>query len=102
MIAVAGVGIVVDEDVAFAEGLEAAVLDRRLDRKAEVTLEDRQPDALRDHLHVRVEDRTPEVQALADDVVVRGLDHGQAHALGGGVQRGANDLDGDGIEGHGV
>src|SRR2546425_7596726 len=42
---------------------------RRLDRKAEVALEDRQPDALGDHLHVRVEDRAPEIQALADDVV---------------------------------
>ena len=102
MIAVAGVGIVVDEDVAFAEGLEAAVLDRRLDRKAEVALEDGEPDPLSDHLHVVIEDRAAEVEALADDVVVRGLDHGQAHALGGGVQRGANDLDGDGIEGHGV
>ena len=88
MIAVAGVGIVVDEDVALAERLEAAVLDRRLDRKAEVALEDRQADA-------------PEVQALADDVVVGGLDHREAHPLRGRVEGGADDLDGDGIERHG-
>src|SRR5205809_6222299 len=43
--------------------LEAAVLDRRLDRKAEVALEDRQPDALGDHLHVRSEEHTSELQS---------------------------------------
>src|SRR5262249_35114747 len=102
VIAVAGVGIVVDEDVAFAKCVETTILDRRIDRKTEVALEDGQPDALGYHLHIHIEDRAAEVQAFADDVVVRGLDHGEAHPLGGGVERGADDLDGDGIEGHGV
>ena len=50
--------------------------DGRLDREPEVALEHRQADALRDHLHVGIEDRAAEVEALADDVVVGGLDHG--------------------------
>ena len=62
--------------------------------KPEVPLEHGQADALGDHLHVGVEDRAAEVQALADDVVVRGLDHGDPHALGRRVERGADHLDG--------
>ena len=71
---------------------------RRLDGEAEVTLEDGQADALGDHLHVGVEDGAAEVEALADDVVVGGLDHGDAHALGGGIEGGAHHLHGHGIE----
>ena len=66
--------------------------------KPEVALEDGQPDALGDHLHVGIEDRAAEVEALADDVVVGGLDHRDPHALGGGVERGADHLDGDGVD----
>ena len=93
VVAVARVGIVVDEDIALAKSLEPPVGDGRLNGEPEVTLEDRQPDALRDHLHVGVEDRTAEVEALADDVVVRGLDHRDPHALGGGIERSADNLD---------
>ena len=86
VVAVALVRIVVDEDVAFAERVDPAVANRRLDRKAQMPLEHRQPDPLRDHLHVGIEDGAAEVEALADDVVVRGLDHRDPHALGGRVQ----------------
>ena len=98
VVAVAGIRIVVDEHVAFAEGVDAAVRDGRLDRKPEVPLEDGQPDALRDHLHVGIEDRAPEIEAFADDVVVRGLDHRDPHALGRGVERGPDDLGGDVVD----
>ena len=56
-------------------------------------LEHRQADALGDHLHVGIEDRAAEVEALADDVVVSGLDQGDPHALSGCVQGGPDDLD---------
>ena len=59
--------------------------------KPEMALEHRQADALGDHLHVGIEDGAAEVEALADDVVVRRLDHGQAHCLGGRVERGPDD-----------
>src|SRR5262249_46151497 len=76
--------------------------DGGLDREAQVPLEDGEADALRDHLHGRVEDRAAEVEALADDVVVGRLDHGDAHALGGGVEGGPDHLDGDGVDGNGA
>jgi hypothetical protein len=98
VIAVPRVRIVVDEDIALAEGLQSPVPDRRLDGEAQVPLEDGEPNALGDHLHVRIEDRAAEVQALADDVVVGGLDHGDAHALGGGIERGAHHFHGHGVE----
>ena len=101
VVAVALVRIVVDEDVAVAERVEASIANRRFDRKTEMPLKDRQPDPLRDHLHVGIEDGAAEVEALADDVVVRRLDHRDAHALGGGVERGTNHFDPDGIRLHG-
>ncbi len=93
VVAIARVRVVVDEDVALAERVEAAIGDRRLDREPEMALEHRQADALRDHLHVGIEDRAAEVEALADDVVVRGLDQADAHAMRGCVQRGADYFD---------
>src|SRR4029077_16719929 len=51
-----------------------------------------------DNLHVGIEDRAPEVEALADDVVVGGLDHGDPHPLGGGIERGADHLHGHRVE----
>ena len=97
-VARAAVGIVVEDDVALLEGVEAELLDRPLDRELDRADLRRAELGLREHVALRVEDDAREVERLVEDRRVGRRHHRHAHVAAAARQVVVDDRQRDRVE----